>query len=223
MGGGADMDEAEFKNLIIESMRSEHKSIVQIPERDELLLYLHGLTLLTGRMDIMYCNAFLDEAIQLLSNSIFLYEEGLFDCAFYSVRQAGEVMNSMLYLSENDKETLKKWSEKERFPMDSKIKEQLQRMKKGYQEIKSLIPEYFDRHEKLIKKSHKIIHKQGFDTFYHLRYRTPENYGFSQDEEIKFFIETLKYTIGIVLIIFIILEPISLALQIGRASCRERV
>lgn len=207
------MNESDFNNIIIESMRCENKSTIQIPERDELLLYLHGLMLLTGRADIMYCNAFLDEAIQLLSNSIFLYEEGLFDCAFYSVRQAGEVVNSMLYLSKNDRETLDKWSAKKRFPMDSKIKGQLQRISKGYQEIMSLIPEYFDNHENLIKRSHKIIHKQGFDTFYRLRYQIPENYSFSQDEETKFFIETLKNTIGIILVIFIIIEPISLALS----------
>lgn len=207
------MDESDFNKIIIDSMHKENKSTVRIPERDELLLYLHGLVLLTGRADIIYCNAFLDEAVQLLTNSVFLYEEGLFDCAFYSVRQAGEVVNSMLYLSKNDQETLKKWSAKEHFPMNNKIKEQLQTLSNGYQEIKSLIPEYFDSHEKLIKKSHKIIHKQGFDTFYRLRHQIPEKYSFSQDEETKYFIESLKYTIGVVLIIFIILDPISLALS----------
>lgn len=51
--------------------------------------------LITGRVDIMYCNAFLTEATQLLINSIFLYEDGYFDCAFYSVRQASEQNLSM--------------------------------------------------------------------------------------------------------------------------------
>ena len=52
---------------------------------------------------------FFAEATQLLINSIFLYEEGYFDCAFYSVRQASEVFNAMLYLSE-DKDEWKKWA-----------------------------------------------------------------------------------------------------------------
>ncbi|MEA5015093.1 MAG: hypothetical protein VB099_11080 [Candidatus Limiplasma sp.] len=207
------MDESDFNKIITESMRNENKLTTKIPERNELLLFLHGLMLLTGRVDIMYCNAFLDEAVQLLSNSIFLYEEGLFDCAFYSVRQAGEVVNSMLYLSENDRGTLEKWSAKDRFPTDSKIREQLQCISKGYQEIKLLIPEYFARHEELIKVSHKIIHKQGFDTFYRLRNQTSDKCGFSQVEETRFFTESLKYTIGLVLIILMILDPISLALS----------
>lgn len=32
----------------------------------------------------------------------FLYEDGCFDCAFYFVRQASEVFDSMLYLSNKD-------------------------------------------------------------------------------------------------------------------------
>ena len=206
------MDKNDFNNIIIDSMRYK-KATIELPERDKLLLYLHGLLLITGRVDIMYCNAFLDEAVQLLSNSIFLYEDGLFDCAFYSVRQAGEVVDSMLYLSNNENNTLERWSAKERFPMDSRLKEQLEKMSEDYREIKSLIPEYFSHHAELIGKSHKIIHKQGFDTFYRLRNQLPNNYGFSQNEEIKFFVECLKYTIGIVLIAFIILDPISLALS----------
>lgn len=51
--------------MIIESMRTDNKSTIQLPERNKLLLYLHGLMLLTGRVDVMYCNAFLDEARQV--------------------------------------------------------------------------------------------------------------------------------------------------------------
>lgn len=207
------MNENNFAKMIIDSMCNENKSHIRLPEHDELLMYLHRLTLITGRVDIMYCNAFLDEAIQLLTNSIFLYEDGLFDCAFYSVRQASEVVNCMLYLSKKDHETFDRWSAKKHFPMDSKLKTQLEKLSDDYKEVKSLIPEYFGYHAELTKKSHKIIHKQGYDTFYRIRNQIPNKYGFSQEEETKLFAESLKYSIGIVLIIFIILEPISLALS----------
>ena len=207
------MDENDLRKIIINSTRNENKSHIQLPERDELLMYLHSLTLITGRVDIMYCNAFLDEAIQLLTNSIFLYEDGLFDCAFYSVRQAGEVVDSMLYLSKKDHETFDSWSAKKYFPMNGKLKKKLEKLSDGYKEVKSLIREYFEHHAELIKKTHKIIHKQGFDTFYRLRNQIPDKFGFSQEEETKLFAESLKYTIGIILIIFIILEPLSLALS----------
>ena len=197
----------DLEKIIIDEMRNQYKRKCELPEGKELLLYLHSMMLITGRSDIMYCNCFLAEATQLLINSIFLYEEGYFDCAFYSVRQASEVFNAMLYLSE-DKDELKKWTTKERFPMDSKIRKKLEDMVWGYQEIKTILCDYFKHHRELINRCHKIIHKQGFDTFYATR-RQGES---SIEEDKKLFVETLKYTIGIGIILFVIVEPLSLAL-----------
>jgi len=204
---------SEFEEMIINSMRIESKNQMDIPECNELLKFLHAFYPMTGRVDIMFCNAFLKEATQLLINSIFLYKDGYFDSAFYSIRQAGEVMNSMLFLSLSDSKEFKDWSEKKYFPMDNKLKAKLEKMSCNYKEIKSLLPEYFSHYEELIKKTHKIIHKQGFDTFYFARKQPPQQYGFIQEHETGLFIETLKYTVGICLIIFIILEPFSLALS----------
>ncbi len=112
----------DLEEIIIENIKNECKKKCELPERRELLLYLHNMMLITGRLDIMYCNAFLMEATRLLINSIFLYEDGYFDCAFYSVRQASEVFDSMLYLSNKDNSELQKWITIERFPMDSNIR-----------------------------------------------------------------------------------------------------
>ena len=180
----------DLEKIIIDEMRNQHKRKCELPEGKELLLYLHSMMLITGRSDIMYCNCFLAEATQLLINSIFLYEEGYFDCAFYFVRQASEVFNAMLYLSE-DKDKLKKWSTKEKFPMDSKIRKKLEDMVWGYREIKTILCDYFKHHRELINRCHKIIHKQGFDTFYVTR-RQGES---SIEEDKKLFVETLKYII----------------------------
>ena len=204
----------DLEEMIIENMKDECKKKCKLPERKELLSYLHNMMLITGRLDIMYCNAFLTEATQLLINSIFLYEDGYFDCAFYSIRQASEVFNSMLYLSNEDSGELEKWNAKERFPMDSKIRNQLEKMVYGYKEIKIILDDYFKHHRELINKSHKIIHKQGFDTFYVARLQ--ENFAYEDDE--KFFMEVLKYTIGIGIILFVILEPIALALADDEVS-----
>lgn len=204
---------SSFEEKIINSMQEESINKIELPEYKELLLFLHTLLLMTGRTDIMFCNAFLQEATQLLKNSIFLYKDGIFDCAFYSVRQASEVINSMLYLATSPSLERKKWSAKEYFPMDSKLKTILEKISYDYKEIKSLLPEYFSRQEELIKKSHKIIHKQGFDTFYQVRNPYSPKHGFIQEQETELFLEVLKYTIGICLIIFIILDPLSLALS----------
>lgn len=198
----------DLEEIVINDIKDKGKKKCELPERKELLFYLHSMMLITGRVDIMYCNAFLIEATQLLINSIFLYEDGYFDCAFYSVRQASEVFNSMLFLSNEDSGELEKWNAKERFPMDSKIRNQLEKMVYGYKEIKTILDDYFMHHRELINKSHKIIHKQGFDTFYAARLQN--NFAHEKDE--KFFMEVLKYTIGIGIILFVILEPIALAL-----------
>lgn len=198
----------ENRRMMLEYMRDENLVKSEVPEREELLDYLRTLLLVTGRADILYCNSFLNEAVQLLVNSIFLYEQGYFDCAFYSIRQASEVLDTMLFLSELDENELRKWNIKERFPTDAKVRQELEKKVNGYAEIKAMLSDYFDYHRKLISASHKIIHKQGFDTFYVGRLHNK----FYQHRDTKLFVETLKYTIGICIIMFVILEPLGLAL-----------
>jgi hypothetical protein len=50
-------------------------------------------------------------------------------------------------------------------------------MSDAYKEIKDLLLEYFEHHGNLIKKSNKIIHKQGFDTFYRVRTNFGDKHG----------------------------------------------
>lgn len=186
---------SNFEEKIITSMQEELKNKIELPEYKELLLFLHTLLLMTGRADMMFCNAFLQEATQLLKNSIFLYKDGIFDCAFYSIRQASEVINSMLYLATSPSVERKKWSAKEYFPMDSKLKALLEKISDDYKEIKLLLPEYFSRQEELIKMSHKIIHKQGFDTFYQVRKPYSPKHGFVQERETELFLDALNWNI----------------------------
>lgn len=198
----------QINQVIIENLKKQFKRKTELPEGKKLLLYLNNMLLITGRVDVMFCNSFVQESLQLLVNSILLYEDGFFDCAFYSLRQASEVIDTMLYLANADCVELKKWEKKERFPMDSKIREQLKNVDMGYEEISILLKDYFEHHRELIKKTHKIIHKQGLDTFYAMRLGNKAH--FEQEETL--FVETLKYTIGIEIIVFVLLDPISLVM-----------
>lgn len=175
----------DYKKIMLDNMKKRNLRKYELPEKDDLLFYLNNMMLITGRIDIMYCNSFLSEAEQLLINSIFLYEDGYFDCAFYSIRQAGEVYNSMLYLANLEEEGLEQWNRKERFPMDSQIRNKLQKMALGYDEIKNELEEYFEHHKQLVNRAHKIIHKQGFDTFYSRRFQK----NCQQENEIKLFLD----------------------------------
>jgi hypothetical protein len=208
----------DFEKKIIESLREQ---CVKLDERDELLFCLHRLrTMTTGRIDIMFCNGFIDESAQLLINSIFLYEDGKFDCAFYSVRQASEIINNMLYLANKGLEELEKWDSKGNFPPNKTIIDQLAKLDANYSEIKTVLADFFEEHEKLIKTSNKIIHKQGFDTFYAFRSSRLNFKKFDKAEETRFFLKLLKSCIGKVIVLFIVVEPLCLVLADEELSAR---
>lgn len=105
----------QINQVIIENLKKHFKRKTELPEGKKLLLYLNNMLLITGRVDVMFCNSFVQESLQLLVNSILLYEDGFFDCAFYSLRQASEVIDTMLYLANADCVELKKWEKKKDF------------------------------------------------------------------------------------------------------------
>lgn len=201
------LDEFGFGN----TFRTRQK----LDDRQRLKDYLHRFTYLTtGRADAMFCNAFISESIKLLINSIDLFEDGYFDCAFYSVRQAVECTNNMLFLANSNVDDLKRWNLKEYFPPDNKIKEKLRKFDDSYKEVYLAIPSFFDKYEDLLKKANKIIHKQGFDVFYTYRELNKKK---KSESYVEFFKEFLIYAIARTIIMYIILDPLSLAL------CDERL
>jgi hypothetical protein len=205
------MNSNNVPKFLIDYLKSQNKKLVTIPKRDEILLFLNSFLPFTGQFDNLFCNWFLQESSQLIINSIFLYEDGFFDCAFYSLRQANEVIDSMLYHSVTEKKILKQWSMKGYFPFDSTIKKNLENLSVEFREIKELIPEFFSEHSRLNRNVNKIIHKQGFDTFYIYRNGFEEKNQQYLISETELFFQFLIHTIGFVSVLFIILEPISLA------------
>lgn len=202
------MNEQEWEELLNEQDR---KFLLenQLPEHDELLSTLRALIPTTGNINEMFCNMFFSESVELIKHAFFLYEDGYFDCAFYSLRQSIENMNNML-LSAVDAEKFGKWKEKGNFPTDKKVKDLLSRQNDAYNEIKAVIPEFFEEYNELLKKANKYIHKQGFDTFY-VNNNNPNNK--NKDERTSLFLSFLKYAIGMMLIMNIALDPLSLALS----------
>ncbi len=202
-----------FKEKIIKEIEDSFKDVVLFPEYKDLMLSLIFLYAYTGQCNLMFCNSFIEESLQLLKNALILYKNGFFDCVFYSIRQSSEVMDNMLYLAKSPNNKLKEWRRKDYFPIESKVKKQLENISIDYKEIKTLLSEYFNYHENLIKQSHKIIHKQGYDTFYNLRKPLHLDIsGFSQQQETLLFLNTLKHTIGKLFILIVILDPMCLAL-----------
>lgn len=202
------MDKAELEDLMIAQDRQLLSKCI-LPEHDELLGTLRSLIPTTGNLTELFCNMFLRESVEMLKHAFFLYEEGYFDCAFYSVRQSIENINNML-LSALDSNKYKLWKDKARFPSDKVVKKQLNQQNEAYNEIKTTIPEFFEKYDNLLKQANKFIHKQGFDTFYTYKYSLTTK---DTEERTTLFVSFLKYGIGMMLIMNIVLDPLSLALS----------
>jgi len=202
------MNQEEFEAILLEQ---DHQLLNKAPlaEHDSLLKAIRSLMPTTGILQNMFCNGFMMESVELIKHALFLYEDGYFDCAFYSLRSSVEVMNSMLLLSD-DEAQLEKWKAKAWFPMDKKVKEILSNNHAAYSEIKEKIPEFFSHYDELLRTANKFIHKQGFDSFYGY-YRWGKNDVESKRTDL--FVDLLKHAIGMVLIMNIALDPLSLALS----------
>ena len=108
---------------------------------------------------------FVNEACQLLANSVRLFELGYFDCAFYSIRQAIEMSLSGLYLFSNP-EKLKGWRSLEKgFDLKTIVPE-LKVGKEEFAEIKELFSDFFERIAEEKKLMNKYVHKQGYKSLY---------------------------------------------------------
>ena len=109
---------------------------------------------------------FVNEACQLLANSIRLFELGYFDCAFYSVRQAIELSLEGLYLFSNP-EKIKEWNNlADGFEIGT-IVAKLNVGKEEYAEIKELFSDFFESLAKDKKLMNKYVHKQGYKSLYY--------------------------------------------------------
>lgn len=207
------MDKEVFLEQIRSSMKISENMRNVLPNHGEFLDVLRSLeTMVTGRIDRFFCNSFITEAVRLLINAIFLYEDGYFDCAFYSVRQAAETCNNMLYIANKGESELQQWAQKNYFPMNNRLISELSEIDEFYSQIKEALFEFFDEYKKITAKSNKIIHKQGFDTFYVVHQNPMCGIKFDKEKETQFFVEFITKTICLVIILYIVVDPISLVL-----------
>lgn len=115
-------------------------------------------------------NQFLLKSCQLLANSLDLIHQGYFDVAFYSVRQAGEVIligTLFSNLEESERKAkYEKWVSLDRFPSFSELSKMLRSKDIEYRDLLEQMPEINELISKLNKRSNKYIHKQGHESFY---------------------------------------------------------
>lgn len=84
-----------------------------LPNASDYLCDIDNITWAgTGLIDALGVNRFFEEASQMIANSVFLFQEGFFDAAFYSLRQSIEISLDTLYLTANP-EKIKEWKKLE--------------------------------------------------------------------------------------------------------------
>lgn len=125
---------------------------------------------ISGLVSTPSFNQFLLESCQLLANSLDLIHQGYFDAAFYSVRQAGEVIligTLFSNLEESERKAkYEKWVSHDRFPSFSELSKMLRSKDIEYRDLLEQMPEIDELISKLNKRANKYIHKQGHDSFY---------------------------------------------------------
>lgn len=144
-----------------------HHPLRYVAREDELaysLLYDYVDQLadsVSGLVSTPSFNQFLLESCQLLANSLDLIHQGYFDAAFYSVRQAGEViligtLFSNLEESEH-KAKYEKWVSLDRFPSFSELSKMLRSKDIEYRELLEQMPEIDELISKLNKRATSIF------------------------------------------------------------------
>lgn len=197
----------------------ENQNLIPIKIENKNRYYLDLLNIeqsWTGRLDALLANTFIHEANQLLINSIVLFEQGYFDCAFYSLRQSLEVSTTMTYLIDNDKKLrekeLKKWKNQSQFPMYSQMIKFLNENETVFSDIKTKMTDYFKEIDEVKKKLNKYVHKQGFKTFYISR-NHPLNLKLSNNQFLEEFENFLKKCIGAVAVFRLTIDPFPILLN----------
>lgn len=152
---------------------------------------------ISGMVETPSFNQFLLESCQLLANSLDLIHQGYFDAAFYSVRQAGEViLIGALFTNLDNAEReakYKKWASLESFPSFSKLSGMLRAADSEYRELLEQMPEIDELISKLNRRANKYIHKQGHESFYTKPYgMAPESAGRIHEDFAEYFKAAVK-------------------------------
>lgn len=162
-------------------------------------------------------NTFLHEWVQMLFNSIHLFEAGYYDCAYYSLRQAVELAILAFYFVDlperESNEKQKDWETLCHFPMLRGMLNELKEKGKNYPEfIKKLHPFLADLYD-LQQVINKVIHKQGFFCLYAIQNHPILIMQKEQKEMINNFPKYLQRTISLLTKIRLMIDPFPLILK----------
>lgn len=198
-------------NLDDISMNQLHK--FNLPDSDEYIYAINNIQMATtGFINAMESNKFFAEACQMIINAIKLYQDGYFDCAFYSLRQSIELSIGTIFLNANP-DKYRNWNKLEKGFESGNMARYLADKEPSFKEVREKLCDYFDNLHELKKQIDKYVHKQGYKSF-HISFQRVYGDLLIQKEKalLKFFEKSLWACIGAVAIYRFIIDPLPLAL-----------
>lgn len=208
---------ADFYTEWLEWRRRENICPLTLPNKEQyyrdLLNIEHSWT---GRIGIDVTNAFIMEAEQQLINAIELFEQGYFDCAYYSLRSAVDISTTIVFLAdmpdEEREKYLEAWKSTADFPMQGQMIKQLSKKGNVFADMQKKMPDFFSAAKTLSAELNKYVHKQGLQHFYVSR-----NHTFSQNKSQDIFIVAfegyLVRCIGVVAVMRLAIDPFPILLM----------
>ena len=202
----------------IDQRKAENIRPVTLPHKEQYYADLINIEhSWTGRMDVgSIGNTFIMEAEQQLVNAIELFEQGYFDCAYYSLRSAVDISTTMVFLADmpdDEKEDyLSAWKETKDFPMQGQMIKQLSSKGDIFVDMKSRMPKFFSEAKELSAELNKYVHKQGLQHFYISR-NHPIKRQTSQEQFINTFESYLQRCIAVVAVMRLAIDPFPVLLM----------
>jgi len=190
---------------------------IKLKDKEEYYYAVTNLQMsMTGRIDVMFVNIFFNEAIQLIKNSIVLFENGYFDVAFYSLRESLEISTTAVFFvdstEENRKETINKWKGQNWFPGYKQMHKEMRERSGTFFDIRSKMSSFFSDMTALKRKIDKYVHKQGYDKFYVIRNNFLKKHNYHEEDLINDFEDFLVKSIGAVAVLRLAVDPLPVLL-----------
>ena len=139
---------------------------MQLKDAEEYLFSINQVQIATtGFFYAWDSNLFFNEACQCLKNSINLFQQGFFDCAFYQMRQSLETSIGTLYLTAQP-EKMVKWKSLDKGFENGPMVKWLVANEDTFSKMKELMAPFFDKIRRDQLAMNKYVHKQGYQAFY---------------------------------------------------------
>ena len=197
--------------------RHQNVQPLSIPNKEQYYMDLLNIEhSWSGRLDNNICNTFVMEAEQQLVNAIELFEEGYFDCAYYSLRSAVDISTTMVFILDmpdtEKKDYFGAWKDTRDFPMQGQMIKQLSNSGYVFAEMREKMAEFFSDAKKLSAELNKYVHKQGLQFFYISR-NHPLAKNDKQEQFVSTFEQYLRRCIGIVAVMRLVVDPFPILLM----------